>query len=289
MKFLSPFLSRASHLLSPRAPRASRRAFTIVELLIFIAIFVVVVSAFITILVSVTRVQVRQTAASEVNQQSQFLLQQVQYYVERSSLIDLAQDAATSTLRLRMATDSEDPTIIYLASSTVYIQQGASAAAQLTSSKVNVTALTFTKRAHASAHDSVSVSFIIAYNGSLQQTFSQALDTSIARVNAATFDSNVVPSSTATYSLGVSGQVWTSVNGVLYFSGSNVGIGVSSPAQALEVNGGLRLNTATAQPTCDATSTRGTFWVVENGAGVQDSVQVCAKNSSDAYGWRTIY
>lgn len=106
--------------------------------------------------------------------------------------------------------------------------------------------------------------------------------------SAATFDSNLIPSSTATYSLGVSGQIWSSINQVLYFSGSNVGIGVSSPGQTLEVNGGLRLNTTNSKPTC-ASAQRGTFWVTQGGAGVADTVTVCAKDSSNAYSWRTIY
>ena len=107
-------------------------------------------------------------------------------------------------------------------------------------------------------------------------------------VDAATFDSNLIPSSTATYKIGASGQVWTSVNDIIYFSGSNVGIGVSSPGQTLEVNGGIRINTTTSKPTC-ASAQRGTFWVTQGGEGIADSVQVCAKDSSDAYEWRTIY
>ena len=106
-------------------------------------------------------------------------------------------------------------------------------------------------------------------------------------VDAATFDSNLIPSSTATYKLGASGQVWTSVNDIIYFSGSNVGIGVSSPGQTLEVNGGIRINTTTSKPTC-ASAQRGTFWVTQGGAGVADSAQVCAKDSSDVYSWRSI-
>ena len=68
----------------------------------------------------------------------------------------------------------------------------------------------------------------------------------------------------------------------------NVGIGTETPNQKLVVDGGLRLDTADAQPACDAT-TRGTFWVVQNGAGVKDDVQVCAKDAADAYAWRTLY
>ena len=77
-------------------------------------------------------------------------------------------------------------------------------------------------------------------------------------------------------------------------SSGNVGIGTSTPTQLLEVNGGMRLNTATAKPDCsngnpDVSTVRGTFWFTQGGAGVKDSVEVCAKDASDNYAWRTIY
>lgn len=80
----------------------------------------------------------------------------------------------------------------------------------------------------------------------------------------------------------------SSVAALVVNSNGYVGIGIAVPTQALEVNGGVRLNTATAQPTC-STDTRGLFWVVQNGAGVKDDVQVCAKDAADAMAWRTIY
>ncbi len=68
----------------------------------------------------------------------------------------------------------------------------------------------------------------------------------------------------------------------------NVGIGTTSPGQKLEINGGIRLNTATTKPACDPI-TRGTFWVAQGGVEVKDTVEICAKDASDAYAWRTIY
>jgi hypothetical protein len=116
----------------------------------------------------------------------------------------------------------------------------------------------------------------------------QNLNISVARVGAATFDSNITPGANNTYTIGSVAQDWKSINGTLYFSGSNVGIGISSPGQTLEVNGGVRLNTSTGQPSCSS-GQRGTFWVVESGSGVKDSVQVCVKNASDTYMWSAIY
>ena len=73
---------------------------------------------------------------------------------------------------------------------------------------------------------------------------------------------------------------------VMFVQGSsgNVGIGTTSPGAALEVNGGVRLNTATSQPSCTS-ALRGTFWVVQSASGTADYVYVCLKTSSDTYNW----
>ncbi|KKS53467.1 MAG: Carbohydrate-binding family V/XII [Candidatus Magasanikbacteria bacterium GW2011_GWA2_42_32] len=271
-------------------PARPRAGFTIIELLIFTAVFSVMSIAFLSALVSAIQIQTKQLAASEVNQQSQFLLDTIQYYVQSASLVELPSDTATTTLKLRMSSSSTDPLYIYLSGDVVYLKQTDSGAAEaLTSAKVAVSNLTFTKRANNPGHDSVNVLFTIAYNAVSQtNSFFQNLQLSVARVGAATFDSNVVPSSNNTYKLGTAAQDWQSINNTIFFSSSNVGIGASSPGQTLEVNGGLRLNTVTAKPTC-ASAQRGTFWVVESGAGVKDTVEVCVKNASDSYIWSTIY
>jgi hypothetical protein len=42
------------------------------------------------------------------------------------------------------------------------------------------------------------------------------------------------------------------------------------------------------KPACDATQ-RGKIWFTGSGSGTKDSVEACAKDQADAYGWRTIY
>jgi hypothetical protein len=68
----------------------------------------------------------------------------------------------------------------------------------------------------------------------------------------------------------------------------NLGIGTATPAQKLEVNGGIRINAKTSQPAC-VTATGGTFWVTPGGSGVKDTVAICLKDASDAYAWRVIW
>lgn len=231
--------------------RSNRRGLSLIELLIFAGIFSVIMVGFITIMVAVIRVQSRQSAAAEVNQQSQFLLQQLQYYIERSSLVETPQDTSTSTLTLRMCASSEDPTVLRLASGIVYIKKGAAAEEQLTTDKVTVSSLVFQKRSNPPGHDSVNINFTMAYNTpNITQSFVQALQTSVARVSAATFDSNVSPSSTNAYVIGTSAMRWQSINGVIYFSNAdppNVGVsdGTFTPAARFQVrNGNIYIDTA---------------------------------------------
>ena len=264
-----------------------KKGFTLIELLISTAIFTVVAIAFIGIFVEVMSVQANQTSAATVNEESQFLLQKIQYYVELSSIVSTTQDLATSTLTLRMPSSSIDPTTISLSSGTVYLQQAGGTLQPLTSNKVTVSNLSFTRRANVPGHDSVSVAFTVSYNTSnIKQMFTQALQTSVARVSAATFDSGVYPS-TSTGALGSASQEWNPINSIIYFSGTNVGVNAISPQQALEVNGGLRLNTSASLPTCNATS-RGTLWFWERATSANDSLQVCYENASGTYQWYQI-
>jgi len=270
-----------------------RSGFTLIELLIFSAVFTIAMVGFVVILISFTRVQVRQSAASEVNQQSQFLLQTIQGYIEQSSVIEMPTDVPTSTLKLRMQVNASDPTYIYLSGGALYLKKTEGGQAErLNSNRVTISSASFVKRENPPGHDSVSVVLSVEYNTqNIQERFSQTLNTAIARVSAATFDSNVIPSSTNVYDLGVSSQLWRSVNNLIYFSGSNVGIGngASNPQQKLVVDGGIMVNPNNVEKpaTCDAT-VRGTMWFTPFGVAT-DTLQLCVKLGSGSYGWATVY
>jgi Tfp pilus assembly protein PilE len=266
-----------------------RKGFTLLELLIATAIFTGVIIAVIGIFVSVLGVQGRQTSSAAVEQESQALLQKVQYYVELSSYVSSTVDVPTSTLVLRMPTQAIDPTVISLSGGTVYLTQATGTPVALTSNRVTVPNLSFTRHANPPGHDSVSIAFTISYNTSnIKQAFSQALQTSIARVSAANFDSGIFPSSTG-LSLGSLAQLWSPIDGALYIlSNGNVGVGVASPQQPLEVNGGIRLNTAVGnQPSCNSNA-RGTLFYLERATAATDTLQLCTENPY-GYQWVTLY
>lgn len=165
-----------------------RSAFTLIELLIFCAIFTVIIGSFITILVVIVDVQSNQSTSSEVAQQGQFLLQQLQYYIESARLVDMTADVSTSTLVLResAASSSYDPTVLTLSAGRVYLKQGIAGSLQpLTSNKVTISSLSFTRHynlnssSSAFGTDSVSLSFLVSAYGGDQQ-YSQQFQSSAA-------------------------------------------------------------------------------------------------------------
>src|SRR5665213_2816821 len=78
-----------------------KRGFTLIELLVFIAIFTIVIVSLVTIFISLTNIQSNESVVSAVNEESQFLLQQIQYYISLARLIDMTQDNTGSHIFLR--------------------------------------------------------------------------------------------------------------------------------------------------------------------------------------------
>lgn len=262
-----------------------RRGFTLIEMLIYTSIFVVMALAFLTILGVFTRVDTAQQATSEVANQANFVMQQIRRLVAASSYFEV-KGAASDELWLYPQTYTVNPTKIVKSGGTITLSEGGAAAAPLTTGKVTVDALAFAKYANPPGPDVVQIDMTLSYvNPATTEKGTRSFRTAVARVSAATFDTDLVPGS-GTADVGLTGSRWE--NG--YFSGG-VGIGGSSDPIApvrLEIDGGMRLNTTTAKPACGA-GTRGTFWVTQGGAGVKDNVEVCAKDAANAYAWRTIY
>lgn len=62
----------------------------------------------------------------------------------------------------------------------------------------------------------------------------------------------------------------------------------SAPTAGLRVGSeGVQFLDPGSKPTCDSDA-RGSIWKEDNGAGVADTFEVCAKNSSDTYAWYSL-
>ncbi|MEK7174508.1 MAG: hypothetical protein AAB759_02515 [Patescibacteria group bacterium] len=108
--------------------------------------------------------------------------------------------------------------------------------------------------------------------------------------SAISFDTDLRSSSTGAYRLGLQPAEWRTINNIIHFyASSSVSIGSShgAPAARLEVDGGVRLNTAATPPSCDAT-VRGILWYTQSASGVNDILRVC-RQSAGAYDWLTVF
>lgn len=222
-----------------------QKGFSLIELLIYIGIFVASSVFLVSMLIIFTRIHLQQTSVNTVNQQISFVNNTVQRLVRESSLVDMPAGVSTSTLTLRMASSSKDETNIYLDSDerVIYMTQGTSSPVALTDSNVEVDDFSVSKYENPGGHDTVQVYLTMNYaTDNPRSEFRRTVRTAASRVSAATFDSDIVPNSDDSFDIGNSTQKWRDG----YFSG-NVGIGVTPASGA-----GLKLNSDVAVSDSDS-------------------------------------
>jgi len=218
-----------------------RSGFSLVELLVYIAVFSVSAVFLVTILTVVMQVQVKQSSTQEVNQQLSFVKDTVQRLVQSSSLVDMELGSATSTLTLRMASSDEDVVRIYVEDSMLYLEKknesGTVVALDpLTDSAVSVEDFWVTKYEDPGSFSVVNLDLALSYNSDKPQAnITKSLKTAVARISAAEFDSSVYPNADNSLDLGTAVRKWKD----LYLAGS-LGIGVTSfnSGYKLVVSGG---------------------------------------------------
>lgn len=193
------------------------RGFTLIEILVYIAIFAVSATFLVGILTVVLKIQNKQGSATEINQQISFVNNTIQRLVQNASLIDNATGMSSTTLNLRTSQTSLDPTKIFFSNNVIYLQEGKSSAVALTSSNVKVDNFLVTKYENPGGPAVVQIDLTLSYNSqNPQNQISRTLRTAITRISAATFDSSVVPNSNNSFDLGNPSTKWKDG----YFSGN---------------------------------------------------------------------
>jgi hypothetical protein len=74
--------------------------------------------------------------------------------------------------------------------------------------------------------------------------------------------------------------------GPSFTAGPNVTL--SQTAANVTISAYLATIASGAKPTCGS-ATQGTLWYTPGGTGAKDAVEVCAKDDTDAFAWRTVY
>jgi type II secretory pathway pseudopilin PulG len=207
-----------------------KKGFSLVELLVYIGIFVAASVFLVSMLIIFTQINIRQKSVNEVNDQIYFVNNTIQRLIKDSSLIDMESGVGTSTISLRMASSTLDPTKVYLneEENIIYLSEGSFSPIPLTDSNVVVDTFEVTKYENPGSNATLDVFLMLSYNTENQKAnFKKSLRTAISRVSAATFDSSVLPNSDGSYDIGNTNKKWNDG----YFSGS-LGIGVSPVASA---------------------------------------------------------
>jgi len=206
------------------------------EVLIYTTILGVTGTILSGVLLNTTKIKSRQTAVIEVNEQLNFVLQNIQRSIMDSSVIDIENSVSTSTLILKFKDEAKNPTKFYISSADnkVYKKEAGGAPQPLTDDSVVANAVNFLKVSGYSGHDSVQIDLTLSYNTTdLTSTFSRTLSSAIARVSAATFDSNLIPGSGSFYDIGTTALPWNNA-----YIAAKVGIGTTNPYEKLSLTSG---------------------------------------------------
>ena len=215
------------------AREIKEEGFSAIELIVYIAIFVVSAIFLVAILTAVTRVQTRQASTREVDEAISFINRTIEQAIRASSLIDLPSGVPSSVLMLRNASSSNDPTRVYASGTALYLEEG-SARYALTDNSVSVQSFSVTKYENPGSKALVEISVSLGYASSKPGgALSKSFKTAISRVSAAEFDSSVFPASDNSLDLGIAAKKWRDG----YFAGNvdvsgRLGVGASPSASA---------------------------------------------------------
>ena len=208
-----------------------KKGFTVMELLIYVAILVVVMGFFVGILSTSLKVELSESSSNEVANQLNFVTQNIQRLIRESSAVAVGNSSPCSSmadsdsaigspfpcLKLRMKDSSvsgQDPIYIWMDSLTGIVkkQSGTGATTEdLSTDKVKdpLNSLSFTKFSNYPGKDIIEINLTLNYNtNNAQAKTKKSITTSTGRVSAATFDSSLVPGSSASLDLGLGNQFW---------------------------------------------------------------------------------
>lgn len=159
-----------------------KKAFTLVELILYVALasmMVIVVAAYYG---SILDVEQKSEAENTVDTEATFLMQSITQNIRNASAITLPTAGnSASSLTLVMTNSAVNPTVIDLNAGDVRITEGVVPTAtpvSLKSNRINVTSLTFTNLTRSGSSGIIRVAMTVSYNnntGKQVTTYSETL------------------------------------------------------------------------------------------------------------------
>ena len=163
------------------------KGFTLVELIIYLAIFALIVTGFVSFAVSVSNARNKAFAAQEVQANGRDALNLITQKIMSANGINFGTSSFgvdPGILSLSMASGALNPTIIDLDApdGRIRIQEGASAPVYIIGANVRAANFVFTDLSLGSDRENVKISFTLEYANSDDREFqfSQSLETSVS-------------------------------------------------------------------------------------------------------------
>lgn len=119
----------------------TERGFTFIELILYVAIVTIILSAIVPFAWSAIQTGVKSSVQQEVNANARYISERIKYEIRNS--IGINSVAATS-ISLVTSTPATNPTIIDLLAGNIRIKQGTASAVNLNSANTVINSLTFT-------------------------------------------------------------------------------------------------------------------------------------------------
>ncbi len=139
-----------------------KQGFTLIEMLVYTAIFSVMIFALVAYMSTLSQSQIRNQAVLEVNDQGVQALRVITQNLRNATVIN-SPTLGTSANSLSVNTTSAGttPTLFTLSGGILYLTQGTNAAVALTNNKVTVSNLSFSNVSRPSTFGTVKVSFTL--------------------------------------------------------------------------------------------------------------------------------
>lgn len=147
----------------------NQKGYTIVEMLLYIAIFSLIIGTIMSIALSISNQRIQNQITQEVDYQGQLAMTNITQTLRNGSTINTPTPGSySSSLSLNTPVVANNPSIYDSFSSQgvnkLRLKQGVANAEYLTSSRVSISNLTFTNRAITGGRDSIDISFTLTYN-----------------------------------------------------------------------------------------------------------------------------
>ncbi|MDP2855981.1 MAG: prepilin-type N-terminal cleavage/methylation domain-containing protein, partial [bacterium] len=252
--------------------RGKQKGQTLMEILIYVAIFGTVAASLIGIVWNVTKIHTYQIANTEVDNNLRYAMNLINDKVRGASSLE---SATGSTLVLKMPDNTT--TTFSVTGGVLYIKEGSADPVAVISDRVAVSNLTFEKIDMAGAKGGARINLTLSYvpkeggTTSLQKTLLSAVTRSATAIS---FSEDIVPSQDKSYSVGSASYNWKNgffsgdltVNGTL--KGTILCIGTDCKTAWAQVTGVTGSGTGNYVTKWTSTGTLGNSIIYDNGTNV---------------------